>query len=121
MCLCVRVLAFMQVGARLDRNGLRPARFWRTKDDMIYVASEVGVLNNVMKEPQNVVAKGRLGPGQMIVADLEVRVTHKRGSGLSVKGCQGCSLVQLADRNLCPKLSGFKYGACSLGTGLLSA
>ncbi len=30
-----------RVGARLDRNGLRPARFWRTKDDMIYVASEV--------------------------------------------------------------------------------
>jgi hypothetical protein len=34
-------LLFPQVGARLDRNGLRPARFWRTKDDMIYVASEV--------------------------------------------------------------------------------
>lgn len=31
-----------RVGARLDRNGLRPARFWRTKDDIIYVASEVG-------------------------------------------------------------------------------
>jgi hypothetical protein len=30
-----------KVGARLDRNGLRPARFWRTKDDMIYIASEV--------------------------------------------------------------------------------
>ena len=30
-----------KVGARLDRNGLRPARFWRTKDDVIYVASEV--------------------------------------------------------------------------------
>lgn len=31
-----------RVGARLDRNGLRPARFWRTADDTIYVASEVG-------------------------------------------------------------------------------
>lgn len=30
-----------KVGARLDRNGLRPARFWQTKDDLIYVASEV--------------------------------------------------------------------------------
>jgi glutamate synthase domain-containing protein 1 len=30
-----------RIGARLDRNGLRPARFWRTSDDMIYVASEV--------------------------------------------------------------------------------
>lgn len=32
-----------RVGARLDRNGLRPARFWRTADDTIYVASEVGL------------------------------------------------------------------------------
>lgn len=30
------------VGARLDRNGLRPARYWQTKDDLVYVASEVG-------------------------------------------------------------------------------
>ena len=59
-----------RVGARLDRNGLRPARFWRTNDDMIYVASEVGVLNDVMESAPNVVAKGRLGPGQMIVADI---------------------------------------------------
>mmetsp|Transcript_9319 Transcript_9319/g.16479 ORF Transcript_9319/g.16479 Transcript_9319/m.16479 type:complete len:1638 (+) Transcript_9319:28-4941(+) len=58
------------VGARLDRNGLRPARFWRTKDDMIYVASEVGVLGDVITNAGNVVAKGRLGPGQMVVADL---------------------------------------------------
>lgn len=60
-----------KVGARLDRNGLRPARFWRTKDDMIYVASEVGVLNDVMESAPNVIAKGRLGPGQMVCADLE--------------------------------------------------
>ncbi len=62
--------ACAQVGARLDRNGLRPARFWRTKDDIIYVASEVGVLNDVMSNAPNVVAKGRLGPGQMVLADL---------------------------------------------------
>ena len=37
-----------KIGARLDRNGLRPARFWRTKDDVIYVASEVGVLGDVL-------------------------------------------------------------------------
>ncbi len=43
-CFCMQVLLSpLQVGARLDRNGLRPARFWRTKDDMIYVASEVCV------------------------------------------------------------------------------
>lgn len=60
-----------KVGARLDRNGLRPARFWKTSDDMIYVASEVGVLGDVLSNAENVVAKGRLGPGQMVVADLE--------------------------------------------------
>ncbi|KAJ9505421.1 hypothetical protein QJQ45_026361 [Haematococcus lacustris] len=59
-----------KVGARLDRNGLRPARFWRTKDDMIYVASEVGVLGDVISNAANIVAKGRLGPGQMVVADF---------------------------------------------------
>ena len=59
-----------RVGARLDRNGLRPARFWRTKDDMIYVASEVGVLGDVLSGAGEVVAKGRLGPGQMVLVDL---------------------------------------------------
>uniref|UniRef100_A0A7R9Z740 glutamate synthase (ferredoxin) n=1 Tax=Chlamydomonas euryale TaxID=1486919 RepID=A0A7R9Z740_9CHLO len=59
------------IGATLDRNGLRPARFWRTSDDMIYIASEVGVLGDVISNAANVVSKGRLGPGQMVVADLE--------------------------------------------------
>ena len=60
-----------KVCARLDRNGLRPARFWRTADDTIFVASEVGVLGDVLSNAENVVAKGRLGPGQMVCADLE--------------------------------------------------
>lgn len=59
------------LGARLDRNGLRPARYWQTDDGMVYVASEVGVLNDVFDVAPNVVAKGRLGPGQMVLADLE--------------------------------------------------
>ena len=60
-----------KVGCRLDRNGLRPARFWQTSDDYIYVASEVGVLNDIMSNARNVVKKGRLGPGTMICVDLE--------------------------------------------------
>eukprot|EP00252_Welwitschia_mirabilis_P016848 TRINITY_DN3745_c0_g1_i1.p1 TRINITY_DN3745_c0_g1~~TRINITY_DN3745_c0_g1_i1.p1 ORF type:complete len:1624 (+),score=368.74 TRINITY_DN3745_c0_g1_i1:479-5350(+) len=56
------------VGACLDRNGLRPARYWRTKDDIVYVASEVGVLS---MDESNVILKGRLGPGMMISVDLE--------------------------------------------------
>lgn len=56
------------VGACLDRNGLRPARYWRTVDDIVYVASEVGVLP---MDESKVIMKGRLGPGMMITADLQ--------------------------------------------------
>ncbi|XP_071911704.1 ferredoxin-dependent glutamate synthase, chloroplastic [Coffea arabica] len=55
------------VGACLDRNGLRPARYWRTKDNVVYVASEVGVLPI---DESKVMMKGRLGPGMMIAVDL---------------------------------------------------
>ncbi|WP_263970687.1 glutamate synthase large subunit [Leptolyngbya sp. KIOST-1] len=56
-----------QVGATLDRNGLRPARYVVTKDDLLMVSSEAGVLN---VPPQDILEKGRLGPGQMIAVDL---------------------------------------------------
>lgn len=56
------------VGAALDRNGLRPARYVLTKQGLLIVASEVGV---VSVEPQDVVEKGRLGPGEMLAVDLE--------------------------------------------------
>ncbi|MGD8175936.1 glutamate synthase large subunit [Marinimicrobium sp. ARAG 43.8] len=52
----------------LDRNGLRPSRWVITKDDVITVASEVGVYTY---KPEDVVAKGRLGPGQMLSVDTE--------------------------------------------------
>ncbi|WP_339896650.1 glutamate synthase large subunit [uncultured Gilvimarinus sp.] len=52
----------------LDRNGLRPSRWVITKDDIITVASEVGVYNY---KPEDVVAKGRLGPGQILSVDTE--------------------------------------------------
>ncbi|MBF2063396.1 MAG: glutamate synthase subunit alpha [Calothrix sp. C42_A2020_038] len=57
-----------KVGATLDRNGLRPARYCVTKDDYIVVASEAGVVNF---PEENIIEKGRLGPGQMIAVDLE--------------------------------------------------
>lgn len=56
------------VGATLDRNGLRPSRFIVTDDDMVIMASEVGVLDI---DPAKVVSKGRLQPGKMFVVDLE--------------------------------------------------
>lgn len=52
----------------LDRNGLRPSRWVITSDDMITVASEVGVYGY---QPEDVVAKGRLGPGQMLSVDTQ--------------------------------------------------
>ena len=51
----------------LDRNGLRPARYVITKDRHITIASEIGVYDY---EAKDVVAKGRLGPGEMMAVDL---------------------------------------------------
>jgi glutamate synthase (ferredoxin) len=62
------------VGATLDRNGLRPARYCITRDGLVIVGSEAGV---VPVRPEEVVEKGRLGPGQMIEVDLERREVLK--------------------------------------------
>lgn len=56
------------VGATLDRNGLRPSRYTLLDDDTLIMASEAGVIE---VDPTKVVAKGRLQPGKMFVADLE--------------------------------------------------
>src|SRR6185436_86295 len=57
------------IGAVLDRNGLRPSRYYLTHDDRVIMASEVGVLRSVA--PENVKAKGRLQPGRMFLVDFE--------------------------------------------------
>jgi glutamate synthase (NADPH/NADH) large chain len=54
------------VGAVLDRNGLRPGRYWVTADGLVVLASEVGVLDI---EPARVVRRGRLQPGRIFLAD----------------------------------------------------
>ena len=56
------------IGAVLDSNGLRPSRYYLTKDDRVIMASEVGV---VPINPANVKAKGRLEPGRMFLIDFE--------------------------------------------------
>ncbi|MCG6155417.1 glutamate synthase large subunit [Rubinisphaera margarita] len=56
------------IGAVLDRNGLRPSRYYVTKDDKVIMASEVGV---VEVDPDNVKSKGRLQPGKMFLVDFE--------------------------------------------------
>ncbi|WP_163580048.1 glutamate synthase large subunit [Gracilibacillus saliphilus] len=57
-----------QIGAILDRNGLRPARYYVTKDDYIIYSSEVGVIDY---EEENVLLKERLSPGKMLLIDIE--------------------------------------------------
>jgi len=56
------------IGACLDRNGLRPSRYYVTHDDVVIMASEAGVLP---VEPERVKIKGRLQPGKMFLVDLE--------------------------------------------------
>jgi glutamate synthase (NADPH/NADH) large chain len=56
------------VGATLDRNGLRPARWMVTRDDRVVLASEAGVLDVA---PEQIVARGRLRPGAMFVVDTD--------------------------------------------------
>lgn len=57
-----------QIGATLDRNGLRPARYFRTKDGLVVMASEAGVLPI---PEEDIVEKWRLQPGKMLLVDLD--------------------------------------------------
>ncbi|MFE4532338.1 glutamate synthase large subunit [Streptomyces anulatus] len=63
---CVTFTDGVQVGAVLDRNGLRPGRYWVTDDGLVVLSSEVGVLDI---DPAKVVRKGRLQPGKMFLVD----------------------------------------------------
>ncbi|MEU0832011.1 glutamate synthase large subunit [Streptomyces sp. NPDC005969] len=63
---CVTFTDGTQVGAVLDRNGLRPGRYWATDDGLVVLSSEVGVLDI---DPAKVVRKGRLQPGKMFLVD----------------------------------------------------
>ena len=64
----------IRVGAVLDRNGLRPSRYWVTDDNFVVMSSEVGVL----EIPQHkIIKKGRLEPGRTFLIDTE-QATHRR-------------------------------------------
>ena len=65
---CVTFTDGHQVGAVLDRNGLRPSRYWVTHDGLVVLASEVGVLDFA---PEKIARKGRLQPGRMFLVDIE--------------------------------------------------
>jgi glutamate synthase (ferredoxin) len=57
------------IGATLDRNGLRPSRYWVTRDGRVIMGSEAGMLDDIAAE--DVVSKGRLEPGKMFLLDFE--------------------------------------------------
>ena len=59
------------VGGSLDRNGLRPSRYWITHDDLVVMGSETGVVSAI--KPTDVRAKGRLQPGRMFLVDMEAK------------------------------------------------
>ena len=65
---CVAFTDGSLIGAVLDRNGLRPGRYWVTDEGLVVLASEVGVLE---LDPARVVRKGRLQPGRMFLVDTE--------------------------------------------------
>ena len=71
---CVAFTDGIQVGAVLDRNGLRPGRYWVTDDGLVVLATEAGVLDI---DPAKVVRKGRLQPGRMFLVDTAEQPHHR--------------------------------------------
>src|SRR5256886_4057811 len=86
------------VGAALDRNGLRPLRWQRTRQGMVAAASEAGV---VSMAPEDVVERGRLGPGQMLLVDTRDG-SLLRDSEAKERAASRHDYALLADRVLVP-------------------
>jgi glutamate synthase (NADPH/NADH) large chain len=98
---CVTFTDGTLVGAVLDRNGLRPARWWQTADGRVVLASEAGVLDVA---PEDVVAKGRLNPGRMFLVDTgagrivqDEEVKSALAEELPYEDWLHAGLLQLAD------------------------
>jgi len=82
---CVTFTDGTVIGAVLDRNGLRPGRWWRTSDGLVILASEAGVIDI---DPATVIAKGRLQPGRMFLVDIaagEIRDDEEIKSALAAE------------------------------------
>jgi glutamate synthase (NADPH) large chain len=84
------------IGAVLDRNGLRPSRYWVTDDDLVIMASEVGVVD---VEPKKVVEKGRLQPGRMFLIDT-TKGRIVRDDEIKGELAQARPYAEWLDRNL---------------------
>jgi glutamate synthase (NADPH/NADH) large chain len=90
---CVTFTDGTLIGAVLDRNGLRPGRYWVTDDGLVVLASEAGVLDLA---PATVVRKGRLQPGRMFLVDTaQGRIVDddevKRELGRAARMPTGCT------------------------------
>ncbi|MFN2170835.1 MAG: glutamate synthase large subunit [Candidatus Promineifilaceae bacterium] len=89
------------VGAVLDRNGLRPSRYYVTKDDLVVMASEVGVLDI---PPENVAIKGRLQPGRMFLVDTtqgriisDDELKHEMAGAFPYRQWLDSNMIELSD------------------------
>jgi glutamate synthase (NADPH/NADH) large chain len=98
----------VRVGAVLDRNGLRPSRYYVTKDDLVVMASEVGVLDI---PPDRVLEKGRLQPGRMFLVDTAAgRIVSDEEIKRTISGAEPYGtylkeyLVRLSDLPKPPKV-----------------
>mgnify|MGYP003344318193 CR=1 FL=1 len=85
------------IGAVLDRNGLRPSRYYITKDDRCIMASEVGV---VPVDPASVLEKGRLQPGRIFLIDFELATPLGTPHGQGEAGSRGYVAPRLAERSV---------------------
>ena len=100
------------LGAVLDRNGLRPSRYYVTSDDLVILASEAGVLH---VDPATVVAKGRLQPGRMFLVDTaqgriidDEEIKHQFASEQPYREWLGANLKkleELPDAPIVPELN----------------
>ena len=91
----------VSIGAVLDRNGLRPSRYCVTKDGLVVMASEVGVLDI---PPENILIKGRLQPGKMLLIDTcekriidDAELKHKIATEKPYRQWLNENMVRLAD------------------------
>jgi glutamate synthase (ferredoxin) len=96
------------VGAVLDRNGLRPSRYWVTKDGMVIMASEVGVLDIAA---ENIVKKGRLEPGKMFLIDTregrivdDAEIKHKIATEHPYREWLNANIVSITDLPAAPEV-----------------
>jgi glutamate synthase (ferredoxin) len=96
----------IRIGAVLDRNGLRPSRFYVTKDDVVIMASEVGVLEI---PAERILFKGRLQPGRMLLVDTEIgrivadeEIKHQIASAYPYKEWLDKHIVALEDLPAAP-------------------